>query len=156
MIFQNLLPFFSLVKKKQQGNYHKPVNIPRYLPKESFFTCVFPKDQFKIEGDRIRLSLGLWFQSNMNRNYLHFRIPPNVIGHAIKQLLILPMYNGRYFEMEIVYMKDPIPTDLHNNRYLGIDLGIGNFASCYSSIGASFILEGQGLKSYNRWWNKLE
>jgi len=33
-------------------------------------------------------------------------------------------------------------------------LGLDNFATCVSTDGTTFILEGKGLKSYNRWWNK--
>ncbi len=39
-------------------------------------------------------------------------------------------------------------------KKLGIDLGLNNFATCVDTDGNSFILNGKGLKSYNRWWNK--
>ncbi len=146
--------YFSLLKKKQQGKYNRPAKIPHYLPKDGYFICVFPKDQFKIKGDQIRLSLGMWFRRNMHRKFLNFYIPPNVKGHVIKEIRLIPRYQGRYFEIEFVYLKDLNRPNLMHDRYIGIDLGLGNFATCYSSIGTSFILEGQGFKSYNRWWNK--
>lgn len=33
-------------------------------------------------------------------------------------------------------------------------MGLDNFAACISTKGTSFILEGRGIKSFNRWWNK--
>lgn len=35
-----------------------------------------------------------------------------------------------------------------------IDLGLDNFTACIPTKGTSFILEGRGIKSFNRWWNK--
>ncbi|MHA2296889.1 MAG: hypothetical protein ACXAEU_00390 [Candidatus Hodarchaeales archaeon] len=48
--------FFGLLKAKQQDKVTDPVQEPHYLPKNGFFACVFAKDQFKVEGSRIRLS----------------------------------------------------------------------------------------------------
>ncbi|WP_287196852.1 transposase, partial [Thermococcus sp.] len=44
--------------------------------------------------------------------------------------------------------------DLDYSKYLAIDLGVDNFATCVDTIGTAFIIEGRWLKSFNRWWNK--
>jgi IS605 OrfB family transposase len=35
-----------------------------------------------------------------------------------------------------------------------VDLGLNNLATCVSTNGASFIVDGRKLKSYNQWYNK--
>ena len=56
--------------------------------------------------------------------------------------------------MEYVYEVQSEKKDLDYSKYLSIDLGVDNFATCVSPIGTAFIIEGRWLKSFNRWWNK--
>jgi IS605 OrfB family transposase len=147
--------FFASLKKKRDGKYDKPLNIPNYLPKKGYFICIFPKGSFKIlENNKLRLSTGRWITKEHGIRYIYFTIPKHVVGHIIKEIRILPYFNAKYFEIEYVYNQDPIITDLNNQKYMGIDLGLDNFATCYTTDGTSFIVEGKGIKSYNRWWNK--
>lgn len=37
---------------------------------------------------------------------------------------------------------------------LAIDIGLDNLATCISTVGTSFIMNGRGIKSINRLWNK--
>ena len=67
---------------------------------------------------------------------------------------ILPRCKGLWFEIEYVYEVEPEKAVLDCNKYLAIDLGLDNFATCVSTGGTPFIIEGRGLKSFNRWWNK--
>lgn len=146
--------FFSLLKKKRDGTYNRPASIPRYLPRDGYFACIFQKDQIKVEGDTLRLSMGKWFTEHKEVRYIRFKLPPTVIGHIIKEIRIIPRYRGQYFEIEHVYLQEPIPTDLDATAYLGIDLGLDNLASCVSTTGSSFIIDGKVIKAYNQLWNK--
>lgn len=146
--------FFGLLRERKKGNYKNPIRLPRYLPKEGFFLCIFPKDMFKVEKKTIRLSLGRYFAKELGIRYLRYKIPPHVRGKLIKEVRILPRYNGVYFEIEYVYSVAPETPELDTSKFLSIDLGINNFATCVATNGTSFIIEGKGLKSYNRWWNK--
>lgn len=57
--------------------------------------------------------------------------------------------NG-YFIFEIIYKTD-VSEKLNNEKYLSIDLGISNFATCYDSFNnKSFIISGSTIKSYNQ------
>ncbi len=40
------------------------------------------------------------------------------------------------------------------SRYLGVDLGLDNFAAVVDTIGTAFLIEGRYIKSLNRWYNK--
>lgn len=115
---------------------------------------MFPKDQFKIEGNRLRLSLGRGFYKEFGVRYLYFDLPATVLGKKIKEVRILPRFHGRWFEIEYVYEEVTQSYKLDRNKYLSIDLGLDNFASVVDTIGTAFIIKGRYIKSVNRWYNK--
>jgi len=41
-----------------------------------------------------------------------------------------------------------------NKRYMSIDLGIDNLATCSSNVSKSFIINGKPVKSINQYYNK--
>lgn len=43
---------------------------------------------------------------------------------------------------------------LNKNKALDIDFGVNNLATCVTSSGESFIIDGRKLKSINQWYNK--
>lgn len=154
MVDKAWISFFHVLKQKQAGSYNRPLDKPHFLPKNGYFVCIFPKDSFKVEGNQLRLSIGRPLTKQYGQQYLYFGMPKTVIGHAIKEIRLIPRQHGLFFDLEYIYLQEPIPTDLDPKQCLAIDLGLGNFATCTSTNGTSFIIEGQGLKSYNRWWNK--
>ena len=44
--------------------------------------------------------------------------------------------------------------ELNDQKALAIDLGLNNLATCVTSDGRSFIIDGRRLKSINQWFNK--
>ncbi|ADI74074.1 transposase, IS605 OrfB family [Methanohalobium evestigatum Z-7303] len=146
--------FFKLLDKKRKGEYEKPVSLPKYLAKDGNFICTFKKDQLKVIDDKIRLSLGPEYGRTYGTRYLYFKIPDNILGQYINQVRIVPKYKGRWFEIDFVYHEDGEIAELDYNSHLSIDLGVDNFATCVTTSGTAFILDGRGIKSYNRWWNK--
>jgi len=152
VVDRNMRSFFHVLNERKKGNYNRPAHPPKYLPKDGCFVCIFQKDMFKVNGDRIRLSLGRNFAKEFGVRYLEFKLPPTVVG--IKEVRILPRCKGLWFEIEYVYEVEPEKVDLDYSDYLAIDLGLDNFATCISTSGTPFIIEGRGLKSFNRWWNK--
>lgn len=151
---RSMKSFFKLLGKKKKGEYEKPVSLPKYLDKDGNFICTIKKDQLKVIDDKIRLSLGLDYYRTYGIKYLYFKIPDNILGRYIKEVRIVPKYKGRWFEIEYVYHEDGEMADLDYNSHLSIDLGVDNFATCVTTSGTAFILDGRGIKSYNRWWNK--
>ena len=154
VVDRNMRSFFHVLNERRKGNYNRPVSMPRYLPKDGYFVCIFQKDMFKVVGDRIRLSLGRNFAKKFGVRYLEFKLPPTLAGKKIKEVRILPRCKALWFEIEYVYEAEPEKVDLDYNQYLAIDLELDNFATCVSTSGAPFIIEGRGLKYFNRWWNK--
>jgi IS605 OrfB family transposase len=157
VVDRNMRSFFHVLNERKKGNYNRPISMPKYLPQNGYFICIFQKDMFKVNGDGIRLSLGRNFAKEFGVRYLEFKLPKTVVGKKIKEVRILPRCKGLWFEIEYVYEVEPEKADLDYNQYLAIDLGLDNFATCVYihdfTCGTSFIIEGRGLKSFNRWWN---
>lgn len=75
------------------------------------------------------------------------------ISHSeLQALRIVP--RNRYFVIEVIYNKEVVAHDVDVGRYLGIDIGVSNLASCASSDGDTFIINGKPIKSINRLYNK--
>lgn len=153
IVDRNFKSFFRLLKERKKGNYNQPIHIPRYLNKEDFFVCIFPSGQFKVENDMIRLSLGRALQKKYGRKHLYFKLPKHIIGKRIKEVRILPRYYATWFEIEYVYEVSLVKAELDRNKVLAIDLGLDNFATCVDTNGTAFIIEGRGIKSFNRWYH---
>jgi len=158
VVDRNMRSFFHILNERRKGNYNRLAHPPKYLPKDGYFVCIFQKDMFKVDGNNIRLSLGKNFAEKFGVRFLEFKLPPTVIGRRIKEVRILPRCKGLWFEIEYVHEVMTEKADLDHNKYLSIDLGLDNFATCVCihdfTSGTPFIIEGRGLKSFNRWWNK--
>ncbi|RMH17430.1 MAG: transposase [Gammaproteobacteria bacterium] len=149
---QNFSSFFELLKKQKEGSYTEKVGVPRFLPKDGLFQIEFISRQIRREGRFLRLSLGR-AKRTLGVGYIYVRVPRNIENRLITGVRIIPKFRS-YFEIEFLYEPDIILPELDSSQYLGIDLGLDNFATAVSTRGTAFILEGRGIKSFNRWWNK--
>ena len=70
----------------------------------------------------------------------------------ISQFRIVPKNN--YIVLEVVYEASIKELLKDNKRYMSIDLGIDNLASCSSNVTNSFIINGKPVKSINQFYNK--
>lgn len=70
------------------------------------------------------------------------------------QCRILP--RGNHFVVEFVYEISIQEAKEDNGRYIGIDMGVDNLAAVSNNVGLPFYLvDGKGLKSMNKYYNKL-
>lgn len=72
----------------------------------------------------------------------------------IKEIRIIPILNGKKFKIQYVYEIEPELLNLNQEETLAIDIGLENLATCISTVGTSFIMNGRAIKSINRLWNK--
>ncbi len=156
VIERNMRSFFGLLRERKKGNYNRQIGLPRYLPKNGYFDLIFQKDQFKIIDNKVRLSLGNYFSKQLSSKYLYIPLPENIKEKRIKEVRINPRANGKRLYVDYIYKIEPEKTELNPTEYLSIDLGLDNFATTVSTTTnePSIILDGRGLKSFNRWWNK--
>lgn len=139
--------FFVSIKdySKNPSKYLGRPNLPKYKDKNGRYICVLTN-----------------MQSQIKDGYLYFAFKPlkpfnNTIRTNIKgkhmQTRIIP--KGSCYVLEIVHEIDIPDLKEQNNRIVGIDLGVNNFVTMANNIGVkSIIINGRGVKSYNRYWNK--
>lgn len=145
--------FFGLLKLAKSGKYESwRIRLPHYLPKDGLFKLCLTQAQIKDGKFRVPVSPGL------RKEYpekVMIGIPGYIRDKKIHQIHIVPKHNGKFFE--VVYMFDdeePEQVELDGSKFLGIDLGVNNLATCVTNEGESFIIDGKKLKSINQWYNK--
>lgn len=142
--------FFGLLKKKNKGMYNAKVKIPSYLPKNSFTTLVI--GFVRLSEDILVIPYSNSFKKNHKQ--IPIKIPPILLDKKIKEIRIIPKFNARFFEVQYTYEVEEEQRNLDKTHALAIDFGINNLATCVTSKGRSFIIDGKKLKSINQWFNK--
>lgn len=145
--------FFGLLKLAKSGKYESwRIRLPHYLPKDGLFKLCLTQAQIKDGKFRVPVS------PKLRKEYpekIMIGIPEYIQDKKIHQIHIVPKHNGKFFE--VVYMfddKEPEQVKLDSSKFLGIDLGVNNLATCVTNEGKSFIIDGKKLKSINQWYNK--
>ena len=142
--------FFNLIKKKNKGMYNAKVKLPSYLPKNSFTTLVI--GFVRLNEDTLIIPYSNSFKKNHKK--ILIKIPPILLDKKIKEIRIIPKFNARFFEVQYTYEVQEEQRNLDKTHALAIDFGINNLATCVTSKGRSFIIDGKKLKSINQWFNK--
>ncbi|MBW4651386.1 MAG: transposase [Kastovskya adunca ATA6-11-RM4] len=143
--------FFNLIKTAKHGLYRfEQIRLPGYLPKDSYFPLIMPR--IKVKDGFFEIPMSNEFRKEFGSVRIPF--PSRLVGKKLKQVRILPRYKARFFEVEYIVEAEPEPQPVDPKNQLAIDLGLDNLASCVSTTGASFIMDGKPLKSFNQWFNK--
>ena len=143
LLDRNFKSFFSLLKKKKNKDYDKPIRIPRYLDKQGKYVATFEKRAVS----KTFLEKGLIKLANISNV-----VKTKVKLEDLKEVRVLPRTN--HYIIEVVYVKAEKPLLEDNKRYAAIDLGLNNLATVCSNVEKPFIINGRPLKSINQRWNK--
>ena len=147
----NFKSFFKLLKLARQGKYpFKNCKLPYYLPKDSYTTLVI--GFIRLNGNQLTVPYSQSFKKD--HKTITINIPPKLINKRIKEIRIIPKNKARFFEIQYTYEEEIKNNNLDIKKALAIDLGIDNFATCVTTEGRSFIIDGRRLKSINQWYNK--
>ena len=147
---ENFKSFFSLFKKKREGSYNQKVNIPQYLDKDGFFQLSFA--EFSIKKGVFAVPMSPKFKKEYGKVLIN--VPKNLLDKTIKEIKIIPKNDAKFFEIQYTYILEKQEYKLNDDEALSIDLGIDNFATCVSTLGEAFILDGKTIKCINQWSNK--
>ena len=157
VVERNFKSYFGLLRERKKGNFNKPINICKYLPKEGFFPCLFIGSYLKINyKNKIILLLSKHNKLNKEFKYgdLNIPLPKHITkDNKIKEIRIIPKNNCKWFEVHYVYEQIELPQKEIKN-YLSVDLGVNNLMTCLTNS-KSFIIDGKWLKSVNQWFNKI-
>lgn len=146
---KNWKSFFKAIKdwKLHPEKYLGRPKLPKYKKKNGLKEFALTYNQFKLKSDNL-----IHFPKTLNG----FTIKPNFINsqyNTIQQVRFIPQ-NDRIV-VEIVYLKTITDISIKSDNYIGIDMGVDNFATIVSNNGIAQIINGKGLKSINRYYNKL-
>ena len=138
LVNQNYSSFFQALKKEIKG-----IRIPGYLDKV--------KGRQIVVYNHMTLSKQLLSQGIIKLSKSNIQFKTN--RKNIKQVRLVPKNN--YIVLEVVYEVSSVKELLQDNkRYMSIDLGIDNLASCCSNVSNAFIINGKPVKSINQYYNK--
>ena len=136
----NFSSFFSLLKLKSEGKYQKKVKLPKYLDKDGYNVISF--NQFKkkeLKNGYVTLPKTKNLRFKVKNTNLHF-------------INVVP--KNDYIQVNFIYKKEEKELKVDNKRYMAIDLGIDNLATCTSNVMQSFIVDGKKVKHINQFYNK--
>jgi IS605 OrfB family transposase len=143
--------FFGLIKLAKKGKYDfNSIKLPRYLKKDGYYPLVI--GFVRLNGNQLTIPY-----SNLYKKHhapITINIPPVLLDKKIKEIRIVPKNNARFFEIQYTYEVAEEQRDLNYQKALAIDLGLNNLATCATTEGQSFIVDGRKLKSINQWFNK--
>ena len=148
--------FFNLIKKCKHGDYrYHDVNIPHYRPKGGMFNLIMSTNAFTFKDGYLYIGMSRTFRAlHENVKEIAIPFPARLSDKVIKEVRILPCNNGRYFKIQYVYEVEQESINPDRDNMLSIDLGVDNLATCVSTVGTPFIVDGRKLKSINHRWNK--
>lgn len=81
-------------------------------------------------------------------------LPEDLRDKKINRFIIRPLFSLSEFELILIYTSEENSHDLDFTEAVGIDLGVNNFATCATSQGKSFIMDGRYLKAIIQGSNK--
>ena len=147
LVDQNFKSFFALLKLKAKGKYDKPIKIPKYLNKKTGRQVVhYEKGALSFKKGYIKLSK------------TEIKIKTCLTKDKVQFIRIVPRNN--FIVIEIGY-KSPIQAiktiqtiQGNDNNILAIDIGVNNIASCVTTHGEQFLINGKPLKYINHNYNK--
>ena len=137
LVNQNYSSFFKSLQKHIKG-----VKIPGYLDKTKGRQIVV-YNHMTLPNHLLEKGIIKLPKSN-----IQFRTKQK----KINQVRIVPKNN--YIVLEVIYEATIKELLKDNKRYMSIDLGIDNLASCSSNVTKSFIINGNPVKSINQYYNK--
>lgn len=143
LVAGNFKSFFSLLKKKQNGNYEKPVRIPKYLDKVRGRQIVTYTEQALLKKKTGYVGI-----SGVDLSIMKFPVEDN---SKIQFIRIVP--RGHYIDVEIGRVIEE-PEIHENHRYAAMDLGLSNLSAITSNVMKPLIMNGKPLKSINQYYNK--
>lgn len=143
----------SLTKKKRIKNRKPPSNKKTPMP------ITYMQNGMKHNGDTVRLSLPITLKqmvkesNGIDKNfiYLQHKVFSQVIN--IKQLMIFPPQNGRC-DVVLNYEIEEHKLFPDNGKYLAIDLGIHNLATCYDSANSKTFIVGREYLAICHYFHK--
>lgn len=147
--------FFNLIRKAKHNDYRfQDIKMPHYRKKGGMFNLVLSTNAINIKNGYLQMPVSRTFRKLYPDCDIKIPFPDRIVDKAIKEVRILPIAGGKCFKVQYVYETDVEVANVDSGNAMAIDIGVDNLASCVTTLGTSFILDGRKLKSINQGWNK--
>lgn len=151
IVDRNVKSFFSLLKRKNNGEYNRNIAFPSFLKKNSYI-LIYTKQYIRVKDNKIYLCLSKYL-TNKYKTKLIINLPDYIEDNEIKEIRIIP--RDKWFDLYIIYETD-ISNEKSNDEYLSIDLGINNLMTCIDTKNSrAFIIDGKHFKWKNQFFNNI-
>lgn len=130
---------------------HK-AHFPRYKGVGDYCCLTLQSNAIRIKDSRLRMPFSRLFRKQCDVNF-SFSVPLYIKG-CIKEVRIIPSFNGHYFRITYCYETEDDTVVLNPENTMAIDFGVDNLATCVTNDGTAFIMDGRKLKSINQHYNK--
>ena len=128
--------------------------MPKYRPKGGLFNYIIQGNSISIRDGYLTIPLSREYTALRGKARVKIKVPERLINKKIREMKIIPKYNGRYFKIAYCYEVEAEDLQLNQENPLAIDIGLDNLATCVTSTGTSFIMDGRKIKAINQSWNK--
>ena len=128
--------------------------MPKYRQKGSLFNYIIQGSSISIRDGYLAIPLSRVYMALRGKEKIKIKVPERLIDKKICEVKIIPKYNGRYFKIAYCYEIEGESLQLNQENSLAIHIGLDNLATCVTSTGTSFIVDGRKIKSINQSWNK--
>ena len=144
LLDKNWKSFFASIKdyNNNPSKYLGRPKLPKYRSKNGRNILILTNQNCKIKNGYI----------NFPKKFKGLLIKTK-IRNGLQQVRVIP--KDKYLVIEIVYKIEDVEPLIDNGRYVGIDLGLDNFATITNNCGLiPLVINGKGLKSINQYYNK--
>ena len=150
LLDKNWKSFFKAIKEwsKNKDTFLGKPRLPNYKPKDGKTILILTNQNVKLKENV------LYFPKVFNGFMMKPVFTKLDNFNSFQQVRFLPRHKS--FEVELVYnIEIPDEKFSDNGKYLSVDIGLDNLATVTNNFGLkSFIINGKGLKSVNKYFNK--
>ena len=140
--------FFGSLKSSKKSR------LPKYRDKGGLYQITITGNSISIRDGFLTIPASRTYKNILNDHKIKIKIPERLQDKKIKEVKIIPCYRGKFFKIAYCYEIEEENLNLNRENSLAIDIGLDNLATCVTSFGTSFIMDGRKIKHINQTWNK--
>ena len=149
LLDKNWKSFFKSIKdwSKNKEKYTGKPRLPKYKKKDGRNILILTNQNVKLKEGVLK------FPKRFEGFELKLKCCKKGCFHEFNQIRFLPRQG--YIIAEVVYSISICEVKTDNQRYCSVDIGIDNLAAVTTNLGyRSYLINGRGLKSVNKYYNK--
>lgn len=145
LLDKNWISFFKQCKQysKNKSQFTGQPKFPKYKNKNGRFVLTITNQEAKVKNGFVKFP----------KTFNNFILDVKKLNIKVFNIVRFIPKNG-YIVAEIVYETEQLEKRCDNHRYFSVDIGLDNLLTVGSNVMHPFVLDGQGLKSINQYYNK--